>query len=242
MKRLTEILVLGDSILKGIQVDTETGKYITRNEIGVPALERDFGLTVRNESHFGATVEKGQRLLTRLLSREEPGDAVVMDFGGNDCDYQWAQIAADPAGEHLPAVPLAEFVERYRLMVRQVRQRGLVPILTTLPPLEPQRFFDWWCRGLDGQAVRRWMGSICNIYAHQEQYSRAVERLAREESTELVDVRGAFLDHGHLDTLLCPDGTHPNSAGQALIGQAFRTFGERWTTTFRTQRGPRRSL
>ena len=26
--------------------------------------------------------------------------------------------------------------------------------------------------------------------------------------------------------LLCEDGTHPNSAGQALIGQAFRKFAE----------------
>ena len=39
---------------------------------------------------------------------------------------------------------------------------------------------------------------------------------------------GAFLDHWHLDTLLCEDGTHPNSAGQALIGRAFRDFAERW--------------
>ena len=44
----------------------------------------------------------------------------------------------------------------------------------------------------------------------------------------LVDLRGAFLDHWHLDTLLCEDGTHPNSAGQARIGQAFRDFAERW--------------
>ena len=55
-----------------------------------------------------------------------------------------------------------------------------------------------------------------------------MERLAREENVPLVDLRGAFLDHWHLDTLLCEDGTHPNSAGQALIGQAFRDFAERW--------------
>ena len=55
-----------------------------------------------------------------------------------------------------------------------------------------------------------------------------MERLAREENVPLVDLRGAFLDHWHLDTLLCEDGTHPNSAGQALIGRAFRDFAERW--------------
>ena len=41
----------------------------------------------------------------------------------------------------------------------------------------------------------------------------------------LVDVRGAFLDHGHLEQTLCADGTHPNTLGQGLITQAFQEFG-----------------
>ena len=111
-------------------------------------------------------------------------------------------------------------------MVRRLREAGIQPILMNLPPLLSQCFFDWWCRDLDQAAVRTWLGDVSNIYAHQERYSRAVESLAREERVPLVDVRGAFLAHGHLETLLCEDGTHPNSAGQALIGQAFRKFAE----------------
>ena len=38
----------------------------------------------------------------------------------------------------------------------------------------------------------RWLGDVGNIYVWQERYSRAVERLAREENVPLVDVRGAF--------------------------------------------------
>ena len=38
-------------------------------------------------------------------------------------------------------------------------------------------------------------------------------------------LRGAFLDHGHLEQTLCADGTHPNSEGQALITRAFQEFG-----------------
>ena len=226
MKRVSQIQVLGDSILKGIQVEPATGRYVTRNEIGIPGLERDFGLTVKNGSHFGATVVKGQRLLDRLLERGAPCDAVVMDFGGNDCDFRWDQVAANPEGDHRPNVPLPEFLQRYREMIARLRLHGIVPVLTTLPPLEPEWFFNWWCRDLDQAAVRTWLGDVSNIYAHQERYSRAVESLAREEDVPLVDVRGAFLAHGHLETLLCEDGTHPNSTGQALIGQAFRKFAE----------------
>ena len=171
MERRTEITLLGDSILKGIQVDPKTRGYQVRNDIGIPELEAEFSL-------------------------------------------------------HLPAVPLPEFRERYRGMVRRLREAGIQPILMNLPPLLSQWFFDWWCRDLDQAAVRTWLGDVSNIYAHQERYSRTVESLAREEDVPLVDVRGAFLAHGHLETLLCEDGTHPNSTGQALIGQAFRKFAE----------------
>ena len=149
MKRVSHVQVLGDSILKGIQVDSATGRYVTRNDIGIPGLERDFGLTVKNGSHFGATVVKGGRLLDRLLEKETPCDVVVMDFGGNDCDFRWDQVAADPEGEHRPNVPLEEFLQRYREMIAQLRLHGITPVLTTLPPLEPERFFHWWCRDLD---------------------------------------------------------------------------------------------
>ena len=78
---------------------------------------------------------------------------------------------------------------------------------------------------LDKEAVLRWLGDVGNIYAWQERYSRAVERLAQEEQVPLVDVRGAFLDHGHLEQTLCADGTHPNTLGQGLITAAFQNFG-----------------
>ena len=39
MKHLGRIVALGDSILKGIQMDPETKRYVTRNEIGIPALD-----------------------------------------------------------------------------------------------------------------------------------------------------------------------------------------------------------
>lgn len=227
MRRLEKIEVLGDSILKGIQLDAETGKYVVRNEMDEEGLARRFGLTIHNHSHFGCTAEKASRLLERMLERGLSCDAVVMDFGGNDCDYKWPEIAAHPEQPHFPAYGVERFTEIYRAMVRGLKAREILPILTTLPPLEPRRFLDWWCRDADESAVLRWMGgSACNVYAHQEKYSRAVERLAREESVPLVDLWGAFLEDGHLDATICMDGTHPNSAGQTLIARTFAEFAE----------------
>lgn len=228
MEQRRQVTLLGDSILKGIQVDLGSRRYRAQNEMNTEALETEFQLSIHNDAHFGATVRKGSRLLERMLERKRPCDLLVMDFGGNDCDFCWKDIAADPEGEHQPNVPLPEFVELYRDMIRKVRAQGIRPILTNLPPLDSQRFFNWWCGELDQSAVMKWLGDVGNISAWQERYSRAVERLAREEQVPLVDVRGAFLDHGHLEQLLCADGTHPNTEGQKLITQAFQSFGREW--------------
>ena len=144
MEARKQVTLLGDSILKGIQVDLGTGRYRAQNEMDTAALESEFHLSIHNDAHFGATVRKGSRLLDRMLERGMPCDLLVMDFGGNDCDFCWKEIAADPAGEHQPNVPLPEFVELYRGMIRRVRARGIRPILTNLPPLDIERFFRWW--------------------------------------------------------------------------------------------------
>ena len=38
MKRVSQIQLLGDSILKGFQVEPATGRFVTRYEIGLPGL------------------------------------------------------------------------------------------------------------------------------------------------------------------------------------------------------------
>lgn len=225
MEGLHTVEILGDSILKGIQLDPGTGRYIVKNEMDGAGLAERWHLKIHNGSRFGCTAQKANRLLERMLERGLACDAVVMDFGGNDCDFKWLEIAAHPEKPHPPAFSVEEFLRIYRGMVQKLRARGILPVLTTLPPLEPRRFLDWWCRGGDEGAVIRWMGgSVCNVYAHQEKYSRAVECLARDEGVPLVDIRGKFLEYGRLNETICLDGTHPNSRGQRLITAAFESF------------------
>ena len=60
--------------------------------------------------------------------------------------------------------------------------------------LEPDLFKTLLVNLMDN--ARKALDNGGNIYVWQERYSRAVERLAREENVPLVDVRGAFFDNG----------------------------------------------
>lgn len=224
MNCITNIQLFGDSILKGIQINPINKRYYTKNDIDTQMLSERYALCFQNDSRFGCTVTKGEKILTSKMESGLHCDAVIMDFGGNDCDYKWNEIAENPEGSFQPNTPLLDFMIEYRIIIQKLKAKGIVPILTTLPPLEPQRFFDWWCQNLNKDNILKWLGSITAIYSQQEKYSRHVEQLAKEENVSLVDIRGAFLDHGHIGTLMCEDGTHPNSKGQEIITEAFSNF------------------
>lgn len=223
---IKKIKVMGDSILKGIQVDREADRYVVENNIDSVGLSQEFGFQIENCSRFGCTVTKAWSLLSRALDRGDSPDIVLMDFGGNDCDFVWPEIDKNPEGEHLPKTPLPQFLSTYTEMVQALRSKGIKPIITNLPPIAPDRYLSWLCRkeSLNEKNLLLWLGDVNAIYRYQENYSNTVVSFAREENIPLVDIRGAFLKNMHLGSYLCEDGIHPNTAGQALMTEAFRTF------------------
>jgi len=225
MKIYRKIEVFGDSLLKGIQVNPKNNRYHVDNHIDVEGLEKTHSLSIKNFSKLGCTITKGLSLIeSRLKNGEAYCDAIVMDYGGNDCDFNWKEIAEKPEGEHLPNTPLGIFVDTYHKIICLLKENGIRPILTNLPPLDAQRFFDWYCNGLNKTNVLEWLEGVESIYRWQENYSKTVEKIAIETDTLFVDIRGAFLKQGRIKRFLCEDGTHPNTEGQRIITEAFFDF------------------
>ena len=228
MNSQKRVEVFGDSLLKGIQLNPQSLRYQVNNHIDVERIEKTYFLNIKNFARFGCTVTKGLARIEKRLQGNEPFcDAIVMNFGGNDCDHNWQVVSQRPGDEHLPHTPLDIFTETYHKIITLLKENGIRPILATLPPLDAQRFFHWFCNGLDKANVLKWLGDVYLIYRWQESYSRAVEKIAAEAGTLLVDLRGAFLKHKRLELLLCEDGTHPNTEGQKIITQAFLEFIEK---------------
>jgi lysophospholipase L1-like esterase len=226
MDIIKNIKVFGDSILKGIQINPTNNRYHVDNHIDLDAIQQKHSVSIENYSKFGCTISKGYEMLKKHLKDGRFCDAVVMNFGGNDCDYDWKAISENPYIEHQPKTPLNEFAKKYHEIISILREKAITPILATLPPLAPKKFFDWFCDGLNKDNVLTWLGDINAIYRVQEKYSRMVERIAQEVNVYLVDLRGVFLRDIHLEHLLCEDGTHPNTKGQNAITAAFMDFAE----------------
>ena len=210
------IHLLGDSVLKGVTLRED--RYVLYREAERRFSERT-GTRVDNLCRMGCTTDKAiKSQLDRLHPAENGEDLVLIEYGGNDCDYNWQEISDDPEAGHLCHVPPERFGENYRSIIRGVREKGAIPAVVSLLPIEPERYFRWFCRdGVVPERVLRWLSEVNVIYRWQELYSHMADSIAREEGVPVLDLRSVFLGIHNFGDYLCADGIHPTVQGHEMI-------------------------
>jgi acyl-CoA thioesterase I len=218
---MKKIEVWGDSVLKGIIFDEEKMKYKKLIEnIALKDLDK-FGLDIKNNAHFGMTAPKASKLIQDKLKKGFDCEIVVIEFGGNDCDYKWAEISDNPHKEHKPNTPLDIFKICITNMVTTFRNLNIEPIMVNLPPLDAKKYFECVTKGLSKENILYWLGDVQHIYRHHECYNLCIMKLAHQLGCDLIDVREPFLKESNTTRFLCEDGIHPNEAGYELMNRTF---------------------
>ncbi len=215
------LTIYGDSILKGVLY--ENGRYVLSRD-WEERLSRETGLHVTNRARFGSTLPKALARIEKDAETEASGEEyALLEFGGNDCDFDWKAVSDEPAAAHQCHTPPEQFADCCRRAIRLLRESGRTPLLSTLPPIHAERYLSFLCRGgLSRENIVRFLGDVQHIYRWQESYSELVEQLSREENTPLIDLRRPFLrDRRPIEALLCTDGIHPSRQGQELLYGAF---------------------
>jgi lysophospholipase L1-like esterase len=211
--------IWGDSILKGIILDETDGRYKVLENNCVQMFSEKTGATINNHASFGMTSAKATERIARNMERRtsEENDIVIVEFGGNDCDYHWNEISENPDREHIPNTPISLFGDTLQKIIDTFRKKGLDPILMALPPLEPNRYFEWISRGLVKTNILKWLGDVNKIYRWQEAYNDVVRQIAELNNLRLINIRKDFLISDHYTDQICKDGIHPNQLGQKTI-------------------------
>lgn len=218
------ICVFGDSVSKGVVFDSVHKKYMLLKDSFLSMLQKGTNITVSNYSKFGCTITKGGEILKKHQNELCNYDYTVLEFGGNDCDFDWAQISAAPEGVHIPKTPVSNFESHYSQMINEVEKHGGSPVLLSLPPIDAKRYFAWVSRGLNAENILHFLGDIEYIYRWHEMYNLAVYRLAMEHQIPLVDISSAFLKTENYQRLICEDGIHPNEGGHKLISETIARY------------------
>lgn len=220
------ILLLGDSILKGVMLD-EHDKYRFTAESEWAKMESLFNVDITNISKMGSCSDRGLKVFSNYISTKNNFDTVVIEFGGNDSDREWQSVSADYLSRHRPKTEIKEFETNINRIIDLAAEYSVKPILMTLPPIDALRYFEWiTAKGkLNRDNVLRYLdGDIFALYRAQEAYSSILKDIGNCRGIDVVDVRKSFLNHTFLSPLLCSDGIHPNVVGQNIIVEAFSHY------------------
>lgn len=222
---LLKIVVSGDSISKGVVYDENKKKYTILEDNYVELLRDKLNGIVHNTSRFGSTLIKGIQKLKNNIFNEKP-DIVLIEYGGNDCDFNWDEIAKNPDAIHLPRTDFRTFENTLLEAVDLVKKNKSTPVLMNLPPLNADRYFNWISKNnpVAKENILKWLGSVTKIYWWQERYNSVILKIAEETKTLCIDIRGAFLQFPDFTKLLCIDGIHPNKEGHIVIANKITEF------------------
>lgn len=215
-----KVLAFGDSIIRGVTVP-DNGTYNISDDNFVQKCEDRLGVEVENFSRFGCTVSKGLDIIERQSSKLNEAGFAILGWGGNDCAFNWEEVAADPEAEHKPKTSLAEFNRIYKEIIRKVSAAGVTPIMLSLPPVNSNLYFDDVTRkmkGSDKKNILRWLGGTTEyIQSWHELYNLEIFKVASELGVNVVDITSSFLAKRNYGHYLCLDGIHPNEKGHQLI-------------------------
>ena len=221
-----KLVALGDSIIKGVLVQSEgeRSRYSLADKSIVECCAEKLGGESLNLGKMGCTIEAGERILDRYLDKMSGAQYVLLEYGGNDSDYNWQEIAESPEKEHFPRTRLEVFEEVYERVICKIKEMGAIPLVLSLPPMDAERYFAFfsqkWEDGFRAN-VMRWLGGSTNtIMSGHELYNLATMRIAQRTGAQWIDVTSGLLKEHNFRAYLCDDGIHPNERGQRMIAEA----------------------
>lgn len=220
---MKQLEIFGDSILRGVIYSEKKGKYGLSADCKYAQLEQ-YGVKVHNNCKMGATVQRGFSLLEKRLPSCDKDTTVLLEFGGNDCDYNWQEISENPGGSFLPFTPEKQFLETYAEAVSYARRQGATVAIASLAPISAPKYMNWISRGRSYDNILHWLGDVDHLARWQSYYNDLVEKLAASLSCKLFRLREVFLSTGRYDSLLCADGIHPTQTGHDLIVRSLKEF------------------
>lgn len=223
MKETKKIVGLGDSIIKGVLfTQEENGKvhYSLSDQNIIDRVGACMHAEALNLGKMGCTIEAGEKILQRNIHKLDGAEYVMLCFGGNDSDYDWRAIANNPAAEHEPKTSLDSFERVYARVINMVKELGYRPLILTLPPMDAQKYFDFFSSTFSAEQKKNvlgWLkGSVKTILYGHDLYNEALKRISASTDTQHIDITTPL---GDGKKYLCEDGIHPNLLGQDAIAK-----------------------
>ena len=130
------VVVFGDSILKGVITIPNSGKlFDTTENDSLSLAQKELGFELDNRSIYGNITSKGLVKLQKFFEKGGEADFCVIEFGSNDCDYDWNIFAPGaelpPFDQIQPKVPFNDYLKKGDISQNPVLHEGDCLYLTS---------------------------------------------------------------------------------------------------------------
>lgn len=220
---MSEIYAFGDSVLKGIVLEKDKYKVCKNRFSNI--CENVLNVVIENKAKFGSTILIGEKSFEKNVEIfDNPNvEYVILEFGGNDCDFKWNEIASNPTIEHYPNIEINEFAKMYTEIIHFIKNKNKKPVLLSLPPIDAQKYINRLSKELNKENILKWMNNNPYFLTNwHERYNIEVFKLAINNNISIIDITSKFLEHKDYSIFLCEDGIHPNEEGHKLISEAIQ--------------------
>ena len=210
-----KLVVFGDSILKGVITipDSKNLFDVTEND-SLSLAQKELGFELDNRSIYGNITSKGLVKLQKFLEKGGQADFCIIEFGSNDCDYDWGSL--------VQKVPLEQYLENLKQMVSLCRANKITPLMMGLIPYVCEDWFKTIIKGQDQAAILNFLGGKAETLGkNQLIYKNAQADFVQENKVQFLDPWPIFQDHKEL---MCYDGIHPNEQGYQLLSKVWINF------------------
>ena len=221
-----KIVLLGDSIAKGVVRDNPTTRYRVSSSSFAKNCEKLMDIQIENHAHMGSTVVQGLAVVQRIIPKIADANEVWLLFGGNDSNMSLTNI--DDMSQEIryqPTVDLGEYQQKYSELISCLQNLGLSVFLMSLPPIALRKFLKNVQQTIRTPAGRcRWQKFIHRqpetLTNWHEMYNLSVFKLAHKHQIPVIDITTPFLKEKNCEPYFCDDGIHPNNEGHLLITNA----------------------
>lgn len=215
------VVCFGDSVTKGVSLIK--GRLRIVKESYPALLYRFIGDKTTEVLNKGVFNDNSTLMVNRMdddVIAHSP-DYAIIEVGGNDCNFDWAEVAKHPDDAHDPIVPLNMYIDNLRNIVSHLKQHGITPIVMTILPLDPVRYYRQIVT-LHGKNISHWIALCGGIEHWHGNYNRLLRRYTEEARVPTIDLRSAFKTAGNFSELISDDGIHPTQAGYKAIAGIVR--------------------
>lgn len=216
---MKSILLFGDSFLKSITYNNEQKKHIIYKNNTLQTWANNKNISIQNMAMMGACIHHLLKKTSSLEQNTQTYDTVIIDVGGNDCDFNWDVVATIKSKKHKPKTDITTFEHQTIELINYFKSKNKLTFLLSLPPIDSKKYYNFITQKYDDpqKNIMFFLGDMNIIYRYHEAYNQVIYKIASQTNIQLIDIRKSLLLRNDYHELLADDGIHLNEKGYDIV-------------------------